>query len=295
MPGEGEGDNWRDELPENLRDHGWLKKYTSPAELAKAHVETVRETRRRLDPDNVVVAPREGSSDEDVSRFNKHMGIPTAADAYDFGPPVIMDPGRPDLPAVRVDENDVATMRKLAHDNGLSQKQAKAVWDQLLKDGMRRRSTSDQERQNAYAESSRKLQDTFGDKLPEKQQLISVPRSMFVLDKDGKDVPERVEAYKTLHEREFFPGGLGADPDYIAYQISVGENTGSDRFLPGERPKGPAGGQNGNPGGAPGSDRVLNDIYDPANAGKRVDLTRVGDPNAQHMKMPWEQDAPAAT
>jgi hypothetical protein len=101
--------SWRDSLPEDIRDNPNIQKYSSVESLAKAYVNASSMLGR-----DKLVMPK---SDEEWGDFYDKIGRPQDYQGYEFE--------KVDLPeGTPVDEEMMETFKKVAHESGLTAKQA---------------------------------------------------------------------------------------------------------------------------------------------------------------------------
>lgn len=104
--------SWRDDLPDEVRDHASIQKYSSVESLAKGYINASS----MLGQDKLTMP----KSDEDWGEFYNKMGRPDTAADYQFDP-VDLPEGTP------FDEAMLDNFKEVAHEAGLSAKQANAL------------------------------------------------------------------------------------------------------------------------------------------------------------------------
>lgn len=102
-------DDWRTTLPEDLRDHEGLKKYSSVESLAKGYINAASMLGR-----DKLVMPK---SDDEWGDFYNQIGRPEDPNGYEFE--------KIDLPeGTPIDEAALEEFKQVAHKTGLTAKQA---------------------------------------------------------------------------------------------------------------------------------------------------------------------------
>ena len=74
-------DDWKASLPEDIRDHPTLEKFTSPESLAKSYINA----EKMIGADKVII-PKEGD-EEGWKQVWAKLGRPESVDGYEFKPP----------------------------------------------------------------------------------------------------------------------------------------------------------------------------------------------------------------
>ena len=107
---------WMAQLPDDLKTNEALAKHATIGDVSKGFLDLSGKL------DGSVKVPGEEATDKEKSSFFNAIGRPETADKYEFT--------RPDLPAgIEYDEAQEKTFREAAHTLGLSQSQAKALFD----------------------------------------------------------------------------------------------------------------------------------------------------------------------
>lgn len=211
----GEGLNF-DGLDE--KDRGKLARFKSQNQLAKSYLEL----ERRLG--SSVMPPGQNATPEERAAFYEKLGRPKSSDEYKFDPVFLPD-------GVTRAEFGEADYKKIAHQVGLTQEQAKALhkWsaDQSLV-LLRENKRQFDEKKRASAEA---LQREHGDRYKEKLARIDKLNRKF--GGDGWI--------------EYLNRGAGNDPEMLRFLITLGDAISEDTLEAG-RPV---------PGGVPSEPGVL--------------------------------------
>lgn len=113
--------DWRASLSEDIRAHPSLKDVDSPETLAKNYVNL-----EKLLGTEKVPLPKGEDDEEGWNRVYKAVGRPDTPDAYEIEAPQLPE-------SVPYDPEGEKYYRTLVHQHGLNQRQAKGLWDALVK------------------------------------------------------------------------------------------------------------------------------------------------------------------
>jgi len=103
--------SWRDQLPDDLRDHQSLQNITDVGALAK----TMIHAQSMVGAEKIPI-PGKWATDDDWAEVYQKLGRPDDADGYAF-----------DFGDVKIDDDFVSGFSEVAHKAGLSERQAKAL------------------------------------------------------------------------------------------------------------------------------------------------------------------------
>ena len=226
--------HWSDTLPDDLRSNELIQRTPNVRTMAKRFVDQAAEMSKRPGK-NAVVVPAKNASAEAKAEFRQRMGIPEEATGYDLGPEYRVDPKRPEQSAVKLDPERVASFQGMAHEAGLTQAQARRVWDGAINQGFEMARVSQQRQQQAQADSMRKLEAEFGDQLEMRTKSTGTIRQMCVsLGEDGTENADEAARYEKVMGSTVFEAGFGADADAKWVLFKIAEATSSERFVPGQ-------------------------------------------------------------
>jgi hypothetical protein len=196
--------SWMSSLPDAYKQDADLAKYPSVGDLVAAHKGVMGKA----------VIPGADATAEAKAEFRKALGVPDTADGYQFDP-------KPVEGLTRIDSLE-ASFRKIAHDNGLTPKQAEAAlqgyydivgsaWTENQKAAAEKKAENDRKR----VEQDTALKSLWGDK---HDANVAAVESVFTR-------PELAEA-KTLFE------GMGVwdHPSVRRMLFTMAERTLSDSF-----------------------------------------------------------------
>ena len=147
-------DNWKDGLPEELRNEPSLAGVKNLTTLAKSYVNA-----QKMVGKNKISIPGENATDDERNAFFTALGRPATANDYKHDKVEIPE-------GYELDEEQVAAFRETAFNMGLSQE---AFEKALAFDLARTRQNTEAalaEYNREYDETMAKLQQQYGDKLP---------------------------------------------------------------------------------------------------------------------------------
>lgn len=205
--------NWLDSIPEVYRGDHNVTKYASMDDFVKSHLGLVS----KVGVPSVPV-PQDGWTPEQWSEFYQKLGRPESAEKYDIQRPEVPD-------GVQYDEALEKWFRETAHKSGITQKQAKALFEDYTKFSLERVSAQGaeaQQQQESRAAEIKKGIDTIkqehGDKYPA------------MIDAAQKAVKQFGGEELANHLNET---GLGNDPQLIRFFIKLGSTLMEDTFRSG--------------------------------------------------------------
>ena len=148
----GFADNWRDGLPESIRNEKCLDSIKTVGALAQSYVHAQKSIGA-----NKIAIPGENATPEELDEFYKALGRPDKAEDYESS--------KIELPeGVTLDDDEVKKFRTFAFEHGISQK----VFEAALKFDVERvqaQIAAETARANAeYEETLGKLQSEFGER-----------------------------------------------------------------------------------------------------------------------------------
>jgi hypothetical protein len=112
-----DGNEWRNQIPEEVRSEKFWENYKTPADAYKAHAELVKY--RGANPR----IPGPDAKPEEIAAFNKRMGVPDKPEEYKLNL-------AKDADSTFVNE----FLSKVAHPNGFTPKQAQVIADYWTND-----------------------------------------------------------------------------------------------------------------------------------------------------------------
>ena len=152
---EGEGNQnqvpgWVSGLTADLRDNEFVKGHAKPSDFVKAALAW------KSKADGSIVKPGEGATPEEVAAYNKAMGIPAKAEDYKLPDNQLLD------------KDFVKAQRELFLKQGLSQDQAKSIYEETIKQMQGGADAIKNANQTARVEAETALKKEFGDNYTQK-------------------------------------------------------------------------------------------------------------------------------
>jgi len=145
---------WRAALPDTLKNHDAVKDFTKPGDFVQSAINAAEgaswvqashdELTGKLE--KAIFKPGEDATPEDVSAYNKALGVPDSSDEYEF----------PDT-GIEHDEEMMKWSRDIFHKNGLTKEQGAEIsksWDGFVQ-GM----------YDAQVQTAKEASDTANEKL----------------------------------------------------------------------------------------------------------------------------------
>lgn len=145
--------DWREGLPDDLRQHAAMAKFTSAEALARSYINA----ERAIGADKIPL-PRDANDAEAFERAYAALGRPENADGYTFTPPAQLPDG------VQVDEGLLELFRASAHKSGLNQAQFEGVAGMFLEHLTQGTAAAATANANALRESEGLLRREFGER-----------------------------------------------------------------------------------------------------------------------------------
>lgn len=168
-------ENWKDSLPEDIRDAECLKLVTSFGEFGKQLVHAQRMTGK-----DKVALPGENATEEDLAVFYDQAGRPKTVDDYTYT--------RPEgVPEEKRSDKVMAKLRQDAHENGLTQRQftkQMALRDTRLVETI---TNADETALRETKETETKLKEDFGMAYEERLHAADVFINTFTREGEHRD------------------------------------------------------------------------------------------------------------
>ena len=194
---------WRQGLPDDIKDSKDLMKFDSVEALAKSYIHASSMIGRDKIP-----MPK---TDEEWDQVYNRLGRPEKPDLYEIAIPESM----PEKLAVQMKEN-MPAFRKMAHKHGLSMKQATGLyedWTEMVSHGARKESEMAKIEKE---EATQTLKKEYGQAYDAKVHLANRAIDRFAS-------PELVELLAT--------SGLGRNPHMVKAFVQIGELIAEDLGL----------------------------------------------------------------
>ncbi len=151
----GLADNWRDVLPEDIRNEPCLQNIKHFSAMAKSFVHS-----QKAIGANKIAVPGEHATEAEKAAFYQALGRPEAAEKYEINPPKELPDGLTFDPAL------VEGFKKTAFELGLNQKQAQALVEYQANLAAAQITAQEAAMHAAYDSTIAKLTSEYGDRLP---------------------------------------------------------------------------------------------------------------------------------
>lgn len=199
--------DWREGLPDELKNSPSLAKFKDKASLVKSYLEGERALSAR------VAIPKESATEAEWEAFYKKIGRPEDK-RY-----------RPDDLAVNGEEEEaiLARYEDLFHASGLTKRQGQAVLSRMIEVSSTLEEEAKAKADTTRTQNLKALEEAFGDKMD-----LTIKRIEAALGQFGGDA--RQELASLVEE-------TGYNPALVQFLSRVGENLASDRLITGESPK----------------------------------------------------------
>jgi hypothetical protein len=202
-----ESGDWREGLPDELKNAPSLAKFKDQASLVKSYLEGEKALSAR------VAIPKENATDAEWEAFYKKIGRPEDK-RY-----------RPDDLAVGGEEDEAALSRyeDLFHASGLTKKQGQAVLSRLIEASAQLEEEAKAKVEATRAQNLKTLEEAFGEKMD-----VNIRQIQAALGQFGGEARQELAA---LVEE------TGYNPALVQFLSRVGETFASSRLVTGESPK----------------------------------------------------------
>jgi len=148
---DGDRPAWTEQLADDLKGHEGLTRFETLTDLGKAYVDLEGKAK------NSVQLLGENPSDEERATFFNQLGRPEAPEGYELK--------RPDLPeGINYSEEDEKAFRQFAHEQGLTNAQAKSIFDLYHSRVTDTYQKLEQARKEAREQAETRLKGEWGDK-----------------------------------------------------------------------------------------------------------------------------------
>jgi len=202
-------DDWREGLPDDLKNSPSLVKFKDKASLARSYLEGEKALSWR------VAIPKENANEAELEAFYKKIGRPEDK-RY-----------RPDDLVVGGEEEEAVLARyeELFHASGLTKKQGQKVLVQMIEVSAKMEEEAKAKAEATRSQNLKTLEETFGDKMEMNIRQIQAALGQF-----GGETSLRQELAVLVEE-------TGYNPALVQFLSRVGEKLGSDRLVTGDSPK----------------------------------------------------------
>jgi len=201
--------DWREGLPDDLKNSPSLVKFKDKASLVKSYLEGEKALSMR------VAIPKENANEAEWEAFYKKIGRPEDK-RY-----------RPDDLAVSGEEDEAVLARyeDLFHASGLTKKQGQAVLSRMIEASAQMEEEAKAKAETTRAQNLKTLEEAFGEKMD-----LNIKQIQAALGQFGEEASLRQELAVLVEE-------TGYNPALVQFLSRVGEKLGSDRLVTGDSPK----------------------------------------------------------
>lgn len=198
--------NWRDMLPEDLRNTPSLAKFKDVESLAKSYLEGEKTFSSRI------AIPKEDAPDADWEAFYKKMGRPEDKKYV------------PDGDRAADEEALLTAYEGMLYDSGLNLRQGRQVFAKMRELSAKMEEEGAKARESERQENLKTLEKAFGDQMDARMNQIKAALGKFGADASGNQV------LAALVEQTNY------NPYLVQFLSSVGESLASDRLVTGDAP-----------------------------------------------------------
>lgn len=194
--------NWRESLPEDLRDHKSLQHYGTVNDLAKSHVHA-----QQMIGKDKIVRPGQSATDEEWREVYAKLGMPSTSSEYDFNKNAGLGEG------MEVDENLLGWFTDTAHRVGLNNNQAQALLELWNENTAEITNLSEEGARQSQENSAMELRNEWGNAFDANLNLSKTVLNEFY---DGSDTNEFLDQQLSDGSR------IGDNPSFIKMMSSIG-------------------------------------------------------------------------
>lgn len=192
--------NWRENLPDDIKNHATLTKFKSVVDLAKSHLNAQDMIGRKG-----IILPREGASEEEIGDFYNKLGRPETVEGYKLDEVQLPE-------GVNIDDNIRSEFLKAGHKEGFTNKQMNFLlkW-QIENMGNQAKLTSENEQKEIEAAET-DLRKEYGNAYE-----ANIALAQKVINKFGDEA-----------SKEALKEGVGNDPRLIRMVVNIAKGMSED-------------------------------------------------------------------
>ena len=194
--------SWRNDLPEDLRDHKSLQHYGTVGDLAKSHVHA----QQMIGKDKLVM-PSQSATDEEWREVYAKLGMPATSSEYKFDKNAGLGEG------MEVDENLLGWFTDTAHQVGLNNNQMAKLVELWNENTAEITNMSAEGARQAQEQSALELRNEWGNAFDDNLNLSKTVLNQFY---NGKDSNEFLEIPLADGSK------IGDNPSFIKMMSSIG-------------------------------------------------------------------------
>ncbi len=194
--------SWRNDLPEDLRDHKSLQHYGTVGDLAKSHVHA----QQMIGKDKIVM-PGQSATDEEWREVYSKLGMPSTSSEYKFDKSAGLGEG------MEVDENLLGWFTDTAHKVGLNNNQMAKLVELWNENTAELTNMSQDGARQAQEKSALELRKEWGNAFDDNLNLSKTVLNQFFT---GQDSDEFLDQQLADGSR------IGDNPNFIRMMSSIG-------------------------------------------------------------------------
>lgn len=192
--------NWRENLPDDIKNHATLTKFKSVVDLAKSHLNAQDMIGRKG-----IILPREGASEEEIGDFYNKLGRPETVEGYKLDEVQLPE-------GVSIDDNIRSEFLKEGHKEGFTNKQMNFLLKWQIENMGNKVKLDDEAREAEVQEIETNLRKEMGNAYEANLSLAN----------------KVIGKYADESTKEFLKEALGHDPRMIRMMIKIGKDMGED-------------------------------------------------------------------
>ena len=205
---------WRSALPDNLKNHEFVKDYAKPGDAIQDFVNLKTEAATMLK------VPGDDATDEDRSAFYGKLGRPETAEEYTIAKPENLPDG------VEYDENVETVFKGVFHEIGLSDQNANALWGKYHEMVTQGHEMEQKAEKEALDTAINSLKDEWtGDKFKVNTEVAHRAFSGVF-----EDAEKQSEAKTFIEETKINGLPLGSHPMFLKVFQKIGSIIGDDKI-----------------------------------------------------------------
>ena len=203
---------WRSALPDNLKNHEFIKDYSKPGDAIQDFVNLKTEAASMLK------VPGENATDAEKAAFYNKMGRPETADKYTIGKPENYPDG------LQYTEDVEKVFRNAFHEAGIPDKAAKTLWGkyhELAVQGF-------ESQQRVEKEALDKAVNTLKDEWKGDAFKVNTETAHRAFMKTFDDTAKQAEAKAFIENTKINGLALGDHPMFLRIFSQIGKAIGND-------------------------------------------------------------------
>jgi hypothetical protein len=205
---------WRAALPDEFKQHDFVKTFTKPGDFVKSALEIKTERDAlKTKMDGAIFKPSENAKPEEKTAYLKALGVPEKPEAYE------LSPLPPELKEIQAME---PWFRNVAHARGIPADMAKGLWEDYSKLAIDSQKQAIEQRNKTLTEGMDAIKKEWGSNYDNNLKVVARAEAKFGIPQDW------VKSHN-----------LDNDPTLIKFFFNVGAALTDDKMPPGMPPSGP--------------------------------------------------------